>query len=129
MPSARRAPTSITSIPTLRRSLARLLVSAGYEVVLCASAEEFLALDEVRPACLLTDVRMPGMTGLDLLEALKSRGHDLPIILSSGDAAAASVGSATSHVRFLPKPFDADELLTVLEEAIERDRTLISQRS
>ena len=44
-------------------------------------------------------------------------------------AAAASVGSATSHVRFLPKPFDADELLTVLEEAIERDRTLISQRS
>ena len=54
---------------SVRRSLDRLLVSAGYVVVACSSAHEFpRAREPARPACLVTDVRMPGMTGLDLLE-------------------------------------------------------------
>jgi len=115
---------------SVRRSLARLLVSAGYDVVPCATAEEFLALDVVRPACLVTDVRMPGMTGLDLLEALKSSSRDLPIILSSGDADAALAAQAAARgaFRFLAKPFEPDELLATLEQAIERDRALIRRR-
>ena len=115
---------------SVRRSLARLLMSAGYDVVACATAEEFLALDVARPACLVTDVRMPGMTGLDLLEALRSSGRDLPIILSSGDADAASAAQASARgaFRFVSKPFEPDELLGALEEAIDRDRSLIRQR-
>ena len=115
---------------SVRRSLARLLMSAGYDVVACATAEEFLALDVARPACLVTDVRMPGMTGLDLLEALRSSGRDLPIILSSGDADAATAAQASARgaFRFVSKPFEPDELLGALEEAIDRDRALIRQR-
>jgi FixJ family two-component response regulator len=115
---------------SVRRSLMRLLASAGYEVVSCASAEEFLALEVVRPACLVTDVRMPGMTGLDLFEAVRASGVDLPIILSSGDADAATAAHARANgaVRFLTKPFDPDELLAALEDAIARDRWFIRQR-
>ena len=115
---------------SVRRSLARLLMSAGYDVVACATAEEFLALDVARPASLVTDVRMPGMTGLDLLEALRSSGRDLPIILSSGDADAATAAQALSigAFHFVSKPFEPDELLGALEDAIDRDRALIRHR-
>lgn len=100
-------------------------MSAGYEMVACASAEEFLALSGLaHPSCLLTDVRMPGMTGLDVLEAIKRRGGDLPVILSSGDvdAATAAHARASGAIRFLLKPFASGELLAALEEAIECDR-------
>ena len=111
---------------SVRRSLGRLLMSAGYEVVACASAEEFLALSDLpHPSCLLTDVRMPGMTGLDLLEAIRIRGGDVPVILSSGDVDAATAAHARANgaIRFLLKPFASKELFAALEEAIERDRT------
>ena len=114
---------------SVRRSLGRLLLSAGYEMVACASAEEFLGLSDLpHPSCLLTDVRMPGMTGLDLLEAIKLRGGDLPVILSSGDvdAATAAYARANGAIRFLLKPFSSTELLAALEEAFERDRTALS---
>ena len=110
---------------SVRRSLERLLMSAGYEVVACASAEEFLGLSDLpHPSCLLTDVRMPGMTGLDLLEAIRIRGGDLPVILSSGDldAATAAYARANGATRFLLKPFSSAHLFAALEEAIERDR-------
>jgi FixJ family two-component response regulator len=111
--------------PSVRRSLGRLLMSAGYEVVACASAEEFLGLSTLpHPSCLLTDVRMPGMTGLDLLEAIRVRGADVPVILSSGDVDAATAAHARANgaIRFLLKPFASKELFAALEEAIERDR-------
>ena len=110
---------------SVRRSLGRLLLSAGYEMVACASAEEFLGLPNLpHPSCLLTDIRMPGMTGLDLLEAIKLRGGDLPVILSSGDvdAATAAHARASGAIRFLLKPFSSTELLAALDEAFERDR-------
>jgi two-component system response regulator FixJ len=117
---------------SVRRSLDRLLESAGYSVVACSSAYEFLALANLeRPACLVTDVRMPGMTGLDLLETIRVRGRDLPMILSSGDGDAAT--SAQAHaggaVRFLLKPFDSDEFLAAVHEAIERDRASLARES
>src|SRR5262249_34693931 len=115
---------------SVRRSLARLLTSAGYDVVSCATAEQFLALDIARPAGLVTDARMRSMTGLDVLEALRSSGRDLPIILSSGDADAATAAQASARgaFRFVSKPFDPNELLEALEAAIERDRALIRRR-
>jgi len=116
----------------VRRSLARLLASAGYEVAVCSSAEEFLSMPTVpRPACLVTDVRMPGMTGLDLLEAMRTRRPSLPIILISGDADAsvAAHARAAGAVRFLLKPFASEELLDALAEALDRDRAELAREA
>jgi FixJ family two-component response regulator len=117
---------------SVRRSLNRLLVSAGYEVITCSSAEEFLALPRVpRPACLVTDVRMPGMTGLDLLDVLRTRGPSLPIILVSGDsdAGASAHARAAGAVRFLLKPFASEDLLDALAEALDRDRAALAREA
>jgi FixJ family two-component response regulator len=106
------------------RSLRRLLTSAGYRVVACESAREFLALGDVpRPSCLVTDVRMPGMTGLDLQEALRIAGRDVPMILSSGaaDLATEARARAGGAVAFLSKPFDPEHLFAALERAIQLD--------
>jgi FixJ family two-component response regulator len=110
---------------SVRRSLARLLAAAGYEAIMCSSAEEFLTMPSVpRPACLVTDVRMPGMTGLDLLEVLRARRPSLPIILFSGDAdpEMSAHARAAGAVSFLMKPFASEDLLSALGEALDGDR-------
>ena len=115
---------------SVRRSLARLLASAGYEVTMCSSAEEFLAMRNLpRPACLVTDVRMPGMTGLDLLDVLRTRRPSLPIILLSGDAGASAHARAAGAVRFLLKPFASEDLLGALAEALDRDRAELGREA
>jgi FixJ family two-component response regulator len=113
---------------SVRKSTGRLLMSAGYDVIICESATEFLSLtNRPRPSCLLTDLRMPGKTGLDLQETLRRTGRELPIIVSSGQADAATVARvrAAGAVRFLAKPFDADDLLGAVAEAIRRDQESI----
>jgi len=110
---------------SVRKSIGRLLMSAGYQVVVCESAAEFLSLpDRPRPSCLLTDLRMPGKTGLDLQEALRRTGREIPIIVSSGQADAATVARvrAAGAIGFLVKPFDADDLFGAVAEAIRRDQ-------
>jgi two-component system, LuxR family, response regulator FixJ len=110
---------------SVRKSTGRLLMSAGYDVVICASAAEFLSLtDRPRPSCLLTDLRMPDKTGFDLQDALRRSGRELPIIVSSGQADAATVARvrAAGAVRFLAKPFDASDLLGAVAEAIRQDQ-------
>jgi FixJ family two-component response regulator len=117
---------------SVRRSLTRLLASAGYEVITCSSAEEFLGMSSVpRPACLVTDVRMPGMTGLDLLDVLRTREPGLPIILISGDAdpGAVSHARAAGALRYLLKPFAAKDLLGALAEALDRERTALAREA
>jgi len=108
---------------SVRRSLQRLLSSAGYETGLCASAQEFLALTEIpRPACVVLDIRMPGVTGIELQALLRDLHPDLPVILTSGhaDAARAGLDRSTGAVAFLQKPFDAVELFAALDKAFER---------
>jgi two-component system, LuxR family, response regulator FixJ len=110
---------------SVRKSTGRLLMSAGYDVVICASAAEFLSLtDRPRPSCLLTDLRMPDKTGFDLQDALRRSGRELPIIVSSGQADAATVARvrAAGAVHFLAKPFAASDLLGAVAEAIRRDQ-------
>ena len=84
-----------------------------------------------RPACLVTDVRMPGMTGLDLLDVLRTRGPSLPIILISGDAdaGASSYARAAGAVRYLLKPFASEELIGALPEALDRDRAALAREA
>ena len=115
---------------SVRTRLRRLLASVGYDVVVCGSAAEFLSLpDRPRPSCLVTDLRMPGKTGLDLQEALRRSGRELPLIVSSGqaDAATAARVRAAGAMRFLVKPFDVRDLLAAVSEALRLDQDAIPE--
>lgn len=117
---------------SVRQSMRRLLTSVGYDVVVCESAAEFLSLpDRPRPSCLVTDLRMPGKTGLDLQEALRRNGRELPMIVSSGqaDAATAARVRAAGALRFLVKPFDVSDLLGAVSEALRLDQEAIPEEA
>lgn len=114
----------------VRSSLARLLRAEGFTVATYASAEAFL--DDApfdRLGCILLDVDMPGMTGPALQEALAEKGADLPVIFLTGRGSV-SLGVRAMKlgaVDFLEKPIDADVLVPVLREAIQRHRTAREQ--
>jgi FixJ family two-component response regulator len=110
---------------SVRRSLSLLLRSAGYAVETFASAEEFLkrrAFDNI--GCIILDVRMRGMTGLDLQEHLARRDCHMPIIFITGhgDIPMGVQAIKKGAVDFLTKPFDDTQLLSLVESAIERFR-------
>jgi FixJ family two-component response regulator len=110
---------------SVQRALRRLLHSAGYRVLSCESAEDFLAMAAFpRPICLLVDVRMPGMTGADLQAALAGTRRDVPVVMISGHADATTINrvKAAGAVSCLSKPVEEDALLEALERAIEKDR-------
>jgi len=107
----------------IRDALRLLLKSSGMRVETCASAEEFLGA--CRPplsGCLLVDVRMPGMSGLELQEALAARGIRLPVIVITGhgDVAMAVRAMKAGAVDFIEKPFDNAALLECLRNALAR---------
>ena len=121
-----RAPALVSVVdddPSVRRSLARLVKSAGYRVEAFASAHEFLARPpEEGPACLLLDVRMPGLTGLDLQETLAIAAHSTSIIFITGyrDVRASVKAMKAGAVDFLTKPVNDEELLGAIERAVAR---------
>ncbi len=107
----------------IRDALRLLLKSSGMRVETCASAEEFLGA--CRPplsGCLLVDVRMPGMSGLELQEALATHGVRLPVIVITGhgDVAMAVRAMKAGAVDFIEKPFDNAALLECLRNALAR---------
>jgi FixJ family two-component response regulator len=107
----------------IRKSLMFLLKSSGHEGYPCASAKEFLdAYDRKRPGCLVLDVRMPGMTGLELQEMLATTGIDIPIIIMTGhgDISMAVKAMKTGARDFIEKPFDNQLLLDRIQEALEQ---------
>jgi FixJ family two-component response regulator len=108
----------------VRDALRLLLRSTGHAVETYASAQEFLdAYSDDRPGCLLLDVRMPGMNGLDLQERLNERGAILPIIFITGhgDVPMAVEALQAGAMDFLQKPFRDDELLDRIAKALEKD--------
>jgi len=111
---------------SVRRSLARLLKSASYQVELFASAAEFLASDrhQLSPACLVLDLRMPGLTGMELQERLQHLQSPLGIVFITGhgDIPTSVRAMKGGAVDFLPKPFDDTQLLDAVARAIERTR-------
>jgi len=111
--------------PSIRESLSLLLSSAGYGIKTFASAEEFLNSEPGTPgpACLVLDVKMPGLSGLDLQEELKSRNIIIPIIFITGhgDIPMSVQAMKTGAVDFLPKPFDDDNLLDSVKETLLKD--------
>ena len=110
---------------SVRRALERLLRSAGYRVRTFASAREFLECDESDdPGCIVLDVRMPGVGGLDLYEALVAAGRDVSVVFITGhgDVPMAVKAMRAGAVDFLAKPFGDDALLEAVARAIARDR-------
>jgi FixJ family two-component response regulator len=108
---------------SVRRGLGRLLKSAGYDVVTCDTPEAYLALTSYRkPSCLLLDIRMPGMTGLELQRALHGDGGHPPVILLSGhvDAATAERAMSEGAVAVLSKPVDFATLVHAIELGLAR---------
>ena len=111
--------------PGVRRSLSLALSLAGYEVEAYATAEDLLrGLDPAQPGCLVLDLRMPGMGGLEVQQALSARGCSLPVIFMSafGDIPTTVRALKAGAVDFLEKPFSTDSLVARIEEAIETDR-------
>ena len=108
-----------------RVSVERLMSAAGYRVALYESAERFLETARVDgPGCILLDLRMPGLTGLQLQQRLVETRQQLPIIFLSGhgDIPTSVVAMKTGAEDFLTKPVDTDVLLNTVERAIVRDR-------
>ncbi len=108
----------------VRRGLAALLGAKGYAVETFPTAEAFLLREAPRsPACLLADVRMPGMSGLALQQSLKGLGCRLPIVFLTGhgDVPMAVEAIQQGAFDFLEKPCRDEQLLDVVRRAIERD--------
>ena len=106
------------------KALARLLGAAGYGVKTFASAAEFLASPEPEvPGCVLADLQMPGMTGLDLQEALAKDGHSLPVVFISGHGDIPTTVQAMRRGAedFLTKRAPKKALLDAVERALARD--------
>jgi FixJ family two-component response regulator len=119
--------------PSVRKALQRLLSITHYQFKVFASAEEFLS--EHRPCnlagCLLVDIRMPGMSGLELQQTLLNKGLNLPIIFLTGYGTVPMSVQAFKHgaFDFLEKPFDAKALLLCVEAALTKSRRLVEEEN
>jgi FixJ family two-component response regulator len=111
---------------SVRRSVQGLLKSVGLRSASFGSTREFLASSAADgPSCLILDVRLPGLSGLDFQRQLTDAGVQIPIIFITGHGnIPMSVKAMKSGaVEFLTKPFDDDDLLNAVRQALERDRT------
>jgi FixJ family two-component response regulator len=110
--------------PSVRKSLTRLVASAGYRVHAFASAQEFLGRGpSTGPCCLVLDVRMPGLTGLDLQKALAQAQHRMAIVFitAHGDIPTSVEAMKAGAVDFLTKPFARTALLDAIQRALAKD--------
>ena len=106
----------------LREAMRSLVRSLGYGVSTFGSAEEFLKSEQVSDiSCLITDLQMPGLSGLDLQDLLIARGHRFPIIFITGypNETARARAMRAGAIGFLSKPFNADHLIGYLERALK----------
>jgi FixJ family two-component response regulator len=114
---------------SVRRSLARLLRTAGYRAESFASAVEFLAhVPQDGPACALIDVRMPEVSGFDLFEQLQRKCPGLPVVFITGhgDVGMAERAIKAGAIGFLVKPVDDGMLLASLERALAMSRARLT---
>jgi len=108
--------------PTVLASMRALLTSTGYDVRAYSSAEAFLSDNLNDARCLITDVRMPGMSGVDLQQELARRGIDLPVLLvtAHGDVPLAVSAMKAGAVDFFEKPVNAVALLESIRWVLKR---------
>ena len=114
----------------IREALSSLIRSTGIRVVTFSSASEFLRepLPEV-PACLVLDVNLPGMNGMELQRELARKKNDIPIIFITGhgDIPMSVRAMKAGAVEFLTKPFTDDALLSAVRQALDRSRIALDQ--
>ena len=118
--------------PSIREALDNLIRSVGFRVQAFSSAQEFLRseLPEV-PRCLVLDVRLPGLSGLDLQRELAAADVQIPIIFITGhgDIPMSVRAMKAGAIEFLTKPYRAQDLLDAIHQAIERDRASQLERT
>ena len=109
---------------SVRQALRNLLQSVGLKVELFDSADDFLATRTAAPSCLILDVRLPGLSGLDLQRHIAQTRHQIPIVFITGhgDIPMSVRAMKAGAVEFLPKPFRDQDLLDAVRQALERDR-------
>ena len=115
----------------MRRSLENLISSVGLEVEGFPSAQEFLRSKRADvPSCLVLDVRLPGLSGLDLQKRMVEAAMEIPIIFITGhgDIPMTVKAMKAGAVEFLTKPFREQDLLDAVQQALERDRKTREQR-
>ena len=115
----------------MRDSIQGLLKAAGLQSLAFGTAEEFLRDTEPKgPGCLVLDVTLPGVSGLELQRKLADAGVYIPIIFITGhgDIPMTVKALKSGAVEFLTKPFDADELLRAIMQACDRDRVMRHQQ-
>jgi len=116
----------------MRESLKNLIRSVGLRAELFASAQEFLRSKRPDvPSCLVLDVRLPGLSGLDLQRRTSEAGLEIPIIFITGhgDIPMTVHAMKAGAVEFLTKPFRDQDLLDAIQQALERDRKARDQRA
>src|SRR5882724_6515155 len=117
--------------PSIREALSSLMRSVKLRVETFSSAQEFLRHDlPDSPACLVLDIRLPGLDGLELQQQLIRDGVHLPIIFITGhgDIPMSVRAMKAGALEFLTKPFRKRDLLGAIEQAIERDQEASAQR-
>lgn len=114
----------------VRNSLRLLMKSVGLPVITYSSAQEFLPrYDTNQPGCLVVDIRMPGMSGLELQQQLNRQGATIPLIFITGHGDIPMAVESMQHgaFDFLQKPFRDQDLLDRIQRALERDREMRGQ--
>lgn len=117
---------------SIRKSLSRLLNSMGFAVETFASAGEFMERDNFDgTGCIVLDVQMPGLSGLDLQKALAGIDYSMPIIFITGhgDIPTSVQAMKRGAVDFLTKPFDDKDMLEAVKAALEKDREIRQGRA
>ena len=117
---------------SIREALKSLIRSVGLSVETFASAQDFLQSSRPDvPSCLILDVRMPGLSGLDLQRDLAETNIQIPIIFITGhgDIPMSVRAMKAGAVEFLTKPFRDQDLLDAIQQALERDRQMRSQQA
>ena len=118
--------------PSICEALERLLATVGLEAQTFGSAQEFMSTKRLDvPSCLVLDVRLPGLSGLDLQRELVNMDPPMPIVIITAYADIPMTVQAVKAgaVEFLTKPFRDQELLDAVQEAINRDRTMRLERA
>ena len=121
---------AIDDDPSMREALSRLFRSIGMRARIFVSAEEFLEFERPdAPACVVLDVRLPGLSGLELQRELADSGIPIIFITGHGDIPMSVEAMKAGAVEFLTKPFRDQVLLDAIQQAIRRDRVSRKQRA
>jgi len=130
LPEAEAIVAIVDDDPSIREGVGSLLRSVGWMVETFASAEEFVARPQANsPSCVLLDLQLPDLSGLDLQKWMIDAKLEIPVVFISGhgDIPASVRAIKAGAIEFLTKPFDEEQLIRAITEAIDRDRYLRQQ--